>query len=107
MKQAPILAHNAVDATTTSAEINVGGASIIQLDIDIAGTGTWTISIQGCKASGGTFKDIYDNNGSQLIASNITASRLQTFLVVADYIKVIATEVVSGATCTVNVIPVF
>lgn len=107
MKQAVILAHSAVAVTSTSTEINVSGASIVQLDITIAGTGTWKVDIQGCSVSGGTFKDIYDNNNNQLTTGNITASRIQTFYVVSEYIKIIATEVADGATCTVNVIPVF
>jgi hypothetical protein len=107
MKQTPILAHSAIDATATSAEIQVSGASIVMLDIEISGSGTWKVDIQGSRLLGGTYKDIYDNNGNQLTTGNITASRIQSFFIVSDFIKIVATEVANGATCTVNVIPVF
>jgi hypothetical protein len=107
MKQTPIIAHSAIAGTATSAEIATGGANIVQVDVEITGAGTWKIDLQGSRLSGGTFKAMYDTFGNQLTTNNITASRMQTFYIVADYIKVVATEVVDGATCTVYLTPVY
>jgi hypothetical protein len=100
------VAINAASGTTTSSEINIGDNNAILIDVVISGSGTWKIDVQGELVSGGTFKDIYDNYDNQLTTGNITANRMRLFVAVPKFIKIVATEVVNGATCTVNVMPI-
>ena len=100
-----IVAHNAIDATATSTEIGIAGYSAVLVSIIINGVGTWKIDIQGRLNVNGTIADIYDNNDVQLTTGNITASRMKLFVAVPELIKIVATEVVNGATCTVTVQP--
>ena len=107
MKQSKVVALSEVEETTTSDEVFLNGANILQVEVVITGTGTWKIDVQGALTKGGTVKDLFDSFGNKLTTENITTSRIQTFYVVADYVKIKATEVDGTATCTVNVVPVF
>lgn len=98
--------HTAIDATaSTSISVPCKGYNALLVKVTIAGTGTWKIDVQGCNTTSGTFVDIFDNYDNQLTTGNVTASRMRLFVAVPDYIKIVATEVASGATCTVAVQP--
>jgi hypothetical protein len=101
-----ITAHSAIDATATSSEIVIEGFNAALVSILITGTGTWKIDLQGRFNTAGTVMNIYDNNDVQLTTDNITASRMKLFVAIPDLITIVATEVVSGATCTVTVQPI-
>lgn len=101
-----VVAHNAIEGTTTSGEISVKGYNAAFVSVDITGTGTWKIDLQGKLSASGTYMDLYDNNDNQLTTGNLTADRIKLFVAIPDYIKVVATEVVDGATCTVRVQPI-
>lgn len=99
--------HNAIAVTTTSAAVTCIGYNALLVTVIIgAGGGTWKIDVQGCNTSGGTFVNIYDNYDNQLTTGNLTASRMRLFVAIPDYIKIVATEVVDGSTCTVEVQPI-
>lgn len=97
--------HSAISATATSSEIQITGYNAVMVSCDITGTGTWKVDIQGRLDSNGVVMDLYDNNGNQLTTGNITADRMQLFLVCPELIKVVATEVADGATLTVTIQP--
>lgn len=99
------LAHNAISATATSSEIPTVGYNAVLIHVVISGTGTWNVKVQNSPTSGGTFVDAYDGS-TQLSTGDITASRCVLFRGITDYIRIVATEVADGATCTVRVIPV-
>jgi len=101
-----ITAHSAISATATSAQIDCKGKNAVLVSILITGTGTWKFDIQGRLDGSGTYMDIYDNADSQLTTGNLTASRMKLFVAIPDMIKIVATEVVDGATCTVRVQPI-
>lgn len=100
-----ITAHSTIAATTTSAEIDTRGFNAVLVSVLISGSGTWKIDIQGRFNTAGTSMDIYDNNDNQLTTGNLTASRMKLFVAIPDLIKIVATEVSDGATCTVRVQP--
>jgi hypothetical protein len=98
-------AHNAIAVTTTSNEIDITGYNAVLVGVAITGTGTWKIDLQGRLDTNGTVMDVFDNNDNQLTTGNITVSRLKLFTAVPSLIKIVATEVADGATCTVRVQP--
>lgn len=100
-KSGMITAHNAIAATATSVSINAKGFNTVFVRIVITGTGTWKIDVVGSPDSGGTYVDCYDG-ATQLTTGNLTASRGVLFRGIPDYIKIVATEVADGATCTVD-----
>jgi len=99
-------AHSAIAATATSKFIKTKGFNAALVKVTIAGTGTWKIDVQGCNTEQGTFVDVYDNYDNQLTTGNLTASRMRLFVGLPDNIKIVATEVADGATCTVEVQPI-
>jgi len=102
-------AHSAIEATTTSNEIDCRGFNSVLMWITISAAQHWTFEVVGCVISGGTFLSCYElaNTGlfAQMITPEIDASRIVVFHGIPDYIKVVATEVDDGATVTVKVQP--
>jgi hypothetical protein len=101
--------HSAITATTTSAEVDCRGYNAILISAAIsAAVQNWTFKVQGCMASGGTFVDCYElaNTGTMTLMSYQTnVSKIFVFKGIPDYIKIVATEDVDGATVTVQVQP--
>jgi hypothetical protein len=93
-------AINNVSETTTSSVIDARLYNSILLYIDVGSS--WSVKITGCDTSDGTFKDCYDNNGNPLSSTNMTASKIQLFIGLPEYIKIVATEVSGSANCTVK-----
>lgn len=107
LKGAVTTAHNAIAATATSDTVPCIGYPGLLVKVTVgAGGGTWKIDVQGCNTVDGTFVDVYDNYDNQLTTGNLTASRMRLFVAIPDYIKIVATEVVDGSTCTVEVQPI-
>ena len=108
-KGSVLTVHSSLTSTTTSAEVDCRGYNSILVQVTQTGTGTWTYSIQGSLISGATFFDCYEqtNTGSmmQMSYSGVTSSRMFLFKGIPDYIKVVATETVDGATVSVQVQP--
>ena len=95
-------AHTGIAATTTSMEIDSKGHNAIILYFIItAGSGTWTIKIQG-KSPLGTFVDMYDLNGNLMAISSVTANKAMQFVGIPNNFKIVATEDVNGATVNVG-----
>jgi hypothetical protein len=103
------VAHNAITATATSAEIPCAGFNAIMLEITQSAAEAWTYTVQGCMVTGGTFVDIYEmaNTGALALMTVVenTLSRILVFKGIPDYIKIVATEVAGTATVTVKVQP--
>lgn len=108
-KGAPVTAHSAITATATSDEIDCRGfnAILIETTVTVAAS-NWTIKVQGCMVSGGTFLDWYElaNTGTMTLMSyQFNASRGFVFRGIPDWVKIVATEDVDGATVTVKAQP--
>ena len=72
-----------------------------------AGTGSWTIDLYGCPTVDGTYVPQYDVDGGLLSRIAITSSRGWIWPAVgANYIKIVPTEVVDGATVNISVTPI-
>ena len=59
------VAHNAIAATTASAEIDCRGFNTISVECAVSTitTGNWLIEILGCAMSGGSFGNCYRSQG--------------------------------------------
>jgi hypothetical protein len=107
-KGAVTTAHNAIVGTTTSAAIDCRGYNSTLIQATISVSHNWTFSVQGCLTSSGTFTDWYEqaNTGVMTLMSYQTnASKGFVFKGVPDYVKIVATEDVDGATVSVFVQP--
>lgn len=101
-------AHNAIDTTTTSAEIDCTGFNSIMVHATISDTYNWTFSVTGSPTTGGSFVAVYEqaNTGAMAAMSYQTnASKCWVWRGIPDFIKIVATEDASGATATVKVQP--
>lgn len=104
-----IKVHDAITATATSVKIDCRGknAVLIQALISVA-VQNWTFKVQGSMTEHGTYTDCYElaNTGAMALMSYQTnASKMFLFKGIPDWIKIVATEDVDGATVTVNVQP--
>lgn len=96
-------AHNNISATATSIELNCTGFNSVIIHVSGI-TGTWDVSVQNATVSGGVFVDAYDDRGTQMKATGVTAPRSVMFRGVLDYVKIVATNVAAG-NVTVKVVP--
>ncbi len=90
-----------VETTTSTSQKNVDqNAMLLYLNLT-AGTGTFTLKIQGkVPRTIDTYVDMYDHNG--ILMSFTTASSAGRFIVgIPDDFKIVATEDVDGATVSV------
>lgn len=91
-----------ITATATSIEYNCKGHNALILYFNLtAGTGTFTVKIQG-KSVDGAYIDMYDVNGNLMALAGVTADRAQIFVGIPYDFKIVATEDVDGATVTVS-----
>ena len=91
-----------ITATTTSIAYNCKGHNAMILYFNLtAGTGTFTVKIQG-KSPDGAYVDMYDNGGYIMALSSVTADKAQLFVGIPYDFKIVATESVDGATVTVS-----
>lgn len=101
-KGARVLLMNGVVVTTTSTPCKANGHNAITIYFNItAGSGTWTIKLQG-KSPNGTFTDIYDFKGDQMYINGATADKAQSFLSLPETFRIVATEDGNGATVDVS-----
>lgn len=103
-KGGAITAHNAIVDTKISGTIPCSGFNAVILHVVISGTGKWKIDIQNAVIDNGIFVDAFDGE-KQLSTGEITASRSILFRGITDYIKIAATEITDGATCTIKAQP--
>jgi hypothetical protein len=90
------------DETTTSEPCTSYGHNAIRIYFIItAGSGTWSVKIQG-KSKSGSWVDAYDNAGNQMIIASTTANKSQAFVCLPETFRIVATEVADGATVTVE-----
>jgi hypothetical protein len=100
--------HSAIDATATSAKIDCRGHNAILVDVEFSGAQNWTFKVQGSLTENGTYKDCYElaNTGTQTLMSyQCNGSRVFLFKGIPDWVKIVATEDVTGVTVTVKVQP--
>lgn len=100
------MTHTNTSVSNTSTTVDCTGFNACLVSVNITGTGTWNVSLQGKFTSDGTFMDIYDNNGNQLSFGNTSTNQIKLFVAIPNYIQVAATEVVDGATLTTKVLPI-
>lgn len=101
-------AHDTIDATATSKPIDCRGYNSIMVQAILSATQNWTFKLQGSMNEQGTYTDLYEqaNSGSMVAMSYQTnASKMFLFKGIPDWVKVVATEDVTGATATVYVQP--
>lgn len=92
--------NSAAASVAAGTELNITGFNSVMCHITIAGAAkNWTIKLQGCFTSGGSFVDWYD--GATQMSQQTNASRCIVWKGLPDYIKFVATEDEDGATCTV------
>jgi len=94
--------HNGITVTTTSEPQKANGHNALILYFDMtAGTGTWTVKIQG-QAPNGTYIDVYNAEGDAMSLASVTADKAQVFAGIPETFRIVATEDVNGATVTVG-----
>jgi hypothetical protein len=101
-------AHSAISATATSVPINCEGYNAILVSVDFSAAQNWTFKVQGSLTENGNYFDVYElaNTGSMAAMSYQTdADKIFLFKGIPDWIKIVATEDVDGATVTVKVQP--
>ncbi len=106
-KGAVTVAHSAITATATSAEIDCRGYNSLLVHwVSSATDKTWVISVTGAMGSGLTFVPLLDKV-TGLAASEITTDISGFFVIsnIPDYVKIVATETDDGATVTCKVQP--
>lgn len=98
--------HNIIpagtDATTTSRALRSEGHNALLLYVNMEGTGEFDVHVKGSCAFDGTYTDVYDHLGDRLETGQISTGRVQLFLGIPENIKIVATEMVDGATIQVN-----
>ena len=101
VKGAVTVAHNAISATALSSEIDTKGfnAIIIETVVTVAAK-LWTVKVQGCLSSGGTFADCYD--GSTLMSSQTNSTKIVIWKGLPPFIKINANEDEDTGKCTVR-----
>lgn len=91
-----------ITGTTTSVPQRAKGHNAIRLHFNsTAGSGTWSIKVQG-KGPDGNFSDAYDQNGTQMAMNSITADKCQAFVCLPEHFRIVATEDGDGATVNVG-----
>lgn len=105
-KGSGINVFTAIDKTTTSAPIDARGYNAVLVKIAVSAAVNWTVKLQGSFDRNGTYVDVYEmaNTGvAALMSYQTAADMIILFKGIPDYIKVVATEDVDGATCTVDI----
>jgi hypothetical protein len=99
-----VAAIDNVAVTTTSDAIDVRGFNSAQLMITIAdAVQNWTVKLVGCATLAGTYVDLYE--GATQMSKQTNASCGVTWKGLPNYVKVVATEDVNGAKCSVSLTP--
>jgi len=110
-KDGIIVAHNAIVATATSAEIDCRGFNTISVEMACSAftSGNWVAAIHGCAVSGGTFgacyspKDDGTNVAQAIAAISTNGNTTYYFRGIPNYVKIVATRTTDGTlTCTVT-----
>ncbi len=105
------VAHNAITATATSAEIDCRGFNTISVEMACSAfsSGNWAAAIHGCAITGGTFGACYSpKDDGTFVAQAIAAistngNTTYYFRGVPNYVKIVATRTTDGTlTCTVT-----
>jgi hypothetical protein len=99
-------AHDAINATTLSDEIDARGYNAVLVSVEFDAAHNWTFKVQGSFESGGTFVDCYEqaNTGVMTLMSyQCNSDRMFLFRGIPDYIKINANEDADGAVVTVKV----
>lgn len=99
-------ALSAIATGTTSSEIALGDYPSIYVEVDVTGSGAWTVTVTGSLTSGGTFVALTDVNNVAMSTGSLSADGAETFRGCPPYIKVVGAEDSGTATITVKVMPV-
>ena len=95
-------------ATSTSDPIDARGYNAVLVYFTTSAKNNWTVKVQGCDTRNGTYADVYEqaNTGAMAAMSyQLDANKIFLFKGIPDWIKIVATEDVDGATVTVKVQP--
>jgi hypothetical protein len=103
-KGAVTTAHNAIESTATSAEIDCTGYNGLIVHASMTDSKEWVVKVTGSPATGGTFIDCYDAATQMTLTSDVGKCIL--WKGVPEFVKIVATENSDGGTCTVKVQPV-
>ena len=101
-------AIDGANANTTSAPIDATGFNAVLVYFTTSAKNNWTVKVQGCDTRNGTYADVYEqaNTGAMAAMSyQLDANKIFLFKGIPDWIKVVATEDVDGATVSVKVQP--
>ena len=79
-------------ASTTTVVQKIKEYNALILYIDIAGSGAWTIKIQGSADQSDDKKDVYDCNGALMSTGSISTSRCVVFVGIPKFYTIVATE---------------
>lgn len=105
------VAHSAITATTTSAEIDCRGFNAISVEMACSAftDGNWVAAIHGCAVSGGTFGACYSPKDDGTFVAQATpaisanGNTTYYFRGIPNYVKIVATRTTDGTlTCTVT-----
>ncbi|MFH1429431.1 MAG: hypothetical protein ABIH39_06775 [Candidatus Margulisiibacteriota bacterium] len=107
------VAHNAITATATSAEIDCRGFNTISVECAVSAIseGNWVMEVLGCAVTGGTFGECYvpKDDGTfvqqQTPAINSNGVYHYLFVGIPNYVKLRGTRTTDG-TLTCKVTPV-
>ncbi len=106
LARGPVVAPSeltAIEATTTSAAKRARGHNSIIIYVDFtAGSGTFSIKVQGAEKDGGTYIDMYKEDGNAMAMASVTADKAQVFSGIPEHFKIVATEDSNGATISVR-----
>ncbi len=110
-KGGTIIAHNAITATVTSAEIDCRGFNTVSVECAVSAitSGNWLIEILGCALSGDTFGACYapkdDGTFAQMKTPVLNANGNTTYYFrgIPNYLKIKATRTTDGTlTCRIT-----
>ncbi len=105
------VAHNAITATATSAEIDCRGFNTISVECAAStlATGNWVISVLGCAVTGGSFGACYAPKDDGTFVAQATpaisanGNTTYYFRGIPNFVKILATRTTDGTlTCKVT-----
>lgn len=92
-----------IEATAVGIAQRAKGHNAIIIYFDMtAGSGTWSIKLQGAEKDGGTYIDMYKEDGNAMAIASATADKAQVFKGIPEHFRIVATEDVTGATVSVR-----
>ncbi len=89
--------------TTTSDAIDCRGYGCAFIEIVVTGAANWTVSLTGSSSATGTYAALSVDGTA--VSKQTSTTYAGMWRGIPDWVKVVATEDVNGATCTVAITP--